>query len=92
MAKPGEYEWVEVESYLPDQKGGLHGRVHIRPLAGGKYSPDLHVECSKGLSDTKRHPIGTTFLIKAKLTDREGGGEFLYSYWGWDYEVVSSPN
>lgn len=92
MAKPGEYDWVEVESYVPDQKGGLHGRVHIRPLAGGKYSPDLHVECSKGLSDTKRHPIGTTFRIKAKLTDREGGGEFLYSYWGWDYEVVSSPN
>lgn len=54
--------------------------------------PDLHVECSKGLSDTKRHPLGTVFRIKAKLTDREGGREFLYSYWGWDYEVVSRPH
>ena len=73
MAKAGAYEWVEVESYMPDRTSGLHGKVHIRPVAGGKFSPDLHVECSK-------------------LTDREGGGEFLYSYWGWDYEVVSRPD
>lgn len=92
MAKAGDYEWVEVESYMPDRTSGLHGKVHIRPVAGGKFSPDLHVECSKGLSDTKRHPLGTVFRIKAKLTDREGGGEFLYSYWGWDYEVVSRPH
>lgn len=91
MAKAGAYEWVEVESYMPDRTSGLHGKVHIRPVAGGKFSPNLHVECSKGLSDTKRHPLGTVFRIKAKLTDREGGGEFLYSSWQWKYEIVSRP-
>jgi hypothetical protein len=29
------------------------------------------------------------FRIRAKLTDREGGGQFLYSYFGWHAEIVS---
>ena len=91
MAKAGDYEWVEVESYKPDRTGGLHGKVHIRPVAGGKYPTDLRVECSKEMSDTSRYKLGTIFRIKAKLTDREGGGKFLYSSWRWPFDVVSTP-
>jgi len=91
MAKAGDYEWVEVESYLPLSTDGLHGKVHVRPTPGGKFSPDLHVECSKKLSDTKVNPVGTIFRLQAKLTDREGGGEYLYSSWQWKYEVVRRP-
>ena len=83
------YEWVEVESFVPGNTGGLHGKVHIRPVGGGAYPSDLRVECSKKLSDTKRYPLGTRFRIWAKLTDREGGGQFLYSSWQWKYDVVS---
>lgn len=89
MAQDNDYEFVEVESYYPLQTGGLHGKVHIRPVFGGKYSPGMHVECSKDLS--RLHPVGSRFRIRAKLTDRLGGGEFLYSSWGWPYEVLSEP-
>ena len=47
----------------------------------------MHVECSKKLS--KNYPVGTRFRIQAKLTDREGGGEYLYSYFGWPVEVLN---
>ena len=77
MAKPDEnYDWVEVESYLPAKTGGLHGKVHIRPLPGQRHPPELHVECSRRLK--RDYPVGTRFRIWAKLTDREGT-DFLYS-------------
>jgi hypothetical protein len=89
MAMPLEgYEWVEVESFIADRTSGLHGGVHVRPAPGGPYSTDLRVECSKSLSDTDRYPVGTRFRIWAKLTDREGGGQFLYSSYRWKYDVV----
>ncbi|WP_316016070.1 hypothetical protein [Roseobacter sp. HKCCA0434] len=87
MAKAEEtYSWVEVESYVPSRTSGLHGKVHIRPCEGQGYPTDLHVECSKKLS--KDYPVGTRFRIRAKLTDREGSGDFLYSYFGWKFEVL----
>lgn len=90
MAKHDEeYRLVEVESYLPNATGGLHGKVHIRPCAGQGYPADLHVECSKDLS--RNYPVGTRFRIRAKLTDRQGGSDFLYSYFRWKYEVLGGP-
>ena len=67
------------------------GQLHIRPVQGQGLSTRLHVECSKELSDLKRHPLGTRFRIRAKLTDRRGGGAFLYSYFGWSVEVAREP-
>ena len=87
MAKISSYEEVLVESFVPNKPSGKHGKVHVRPVAGGKYSQSLQVECSKNLS--RDFPVGTKFLIQAKLTDREGGGEYLYSSYRWDYEVVN---
>lgn len=88
MSKPFEtYQMVEVESYRPPSTSGLHGDVHIRPCPGQGYPVTMHVGCAKKLS--RDYPVGTRFRIKAKLTDREGGGEYLYSYPGWKYEVLS---
>lgn len=88
MAKPEEnYQLVEVESYSPSDTSGLHGKIHIRPCENQGYPEDMHVECSKELS--RDYPVGTRFRIKAKLTDREGSGDFLYSYYRWKYEVLS---
>lgn len=89
MAQDNPYEDVIVESYCPASTSGRHGPAHIRPAPGGKYSTGLHVECSKRLS--RDYPPGTRFRVKAKLTDREGGGQFLYSYHGWKFEVLQKP-
>lgn len=90
MAKANEqYQYVLVESYRPSSTSGLHGDVHIRPSAGQGFPTSLHVECSKDL--VRNYPVGTKFKIRAKLTDRLGSGDFLYSYFGWKYEVVSKP-
>ena len=87
MGKPAEPTVrVMVESYRPKSTAGKHGDVHIRPVAGQAYSSELNVRCSKGLS--RNYPVGTRFWIHAKLTDREGGGEFMSSHHSWDYEVV----
>ena len=89
MAKYGEpYVSVIVESYRPSRTGGLHGPIHIRPVAGQGYPDNMHVQCWKGLSDPNRYPVGTKFKIRAKLSDREGGGDHLYSYHDWKFEVV----
>lgn len=91
MAKVSPYRIVEVESYYPASTAGLHGLVHIRPVPGQGYSANLHVECAKSLSDPHTYAVGTRFKIRAKLTDRDGGGEYLYSYFGWAPEIVSKP-
>ena len=90
MAKVGEpYVDVVVESYR-ESYSGLHGDIHIRPAAGQRFPQTLRVECSKRLS--RDYEPGTHFVIRAKLTDREEGGEFLYSYFGWPFRVVSRPD
>lgn len=65
------------------------GTVRIHPVPGQAFSPELTVQCSRRLSDPARYPVGTIFLLQAKLTDRLGGPPFLYAYHG-DAEVVLS--
>jgi hypothetical protein len=89
MAQSNDYEMVLVESYIINNTSGKHGKIHIRPVQGYKYSTTLQVACSKSLSDLSRFPVGTKFMLQAKLTDREDGGEYLYSHPRWKYEVVS---
>ncbi len=90
MAKHDEpYLDVIVESYAPASTSGMHGKVHIRPVAGQPFDTSLAVECAKSL--TTDYPVGTRFRLRAKLTDREGGGQFLYSSWRWRVEVISKP-
>ena len=90
MAQQNAYEFVVVESYRPATSAGLHGKVHIRPVEGQGFPSSIHVECSKELS--RCYPVGTRFRVRAKLTDREGGGAFLYSSWRWDYEVLGEAS
>ena len=87
MAKILSYEQVLVESHSSRDLSGKHGKVYIRLVAGGKYSPSLQVECSKKLS--RDYPVGTKSLLQAKLTDRESGGEYLYSSYRWHFEVAN---
>lgn len=77
MAQDNPYEMVLVESFIPDMASGKQGKVRVRPVAGHKYSSSLYVECAKKLRED--YPVGTQFILRAKLTDRKGEGEFLYS-------------
>lgn len=63
--------------------------VRIRPMPGQAYAPSLSVQCSRRLSDPALYPVGTRFLLLAKLTDRLGGTPFLYA-WHGDVDMVLS--
>ena len=80
------YQHVVVETYraIGEASGS---DVRVRPLPGQQYPVDMHVECSKGMR--KSHPIGTKFKIMAKVKNKEGGPDFLYSSYRWDYDVLS---
>jgi hypothetical protein len=77
------YRDVAVESY--DDRG----TVRVRPLVGQAYHPLLRVQCARAF--VTDHPVGTRFLVQAKLTDRLGGTPFLYVYHGDPVVVLSAP-
>jgi hypothetical protein len=61
----------------------------VRPVAGEPVPPNLRVRFPKALRH--EHPLGTHFRVYAKLTDREGGGEFVHTNHAWDVEVIGHP-
>jgi hypothetical protein len=78
------YREVAVESCWRD------GQVRICPVPGQAYSHSLLVHCARSMSDTNVYPLGTQFLVSAKLTDRLGGTPFLYVYHGDPVAVMSA--
>lgn len=85
--KTKEYSYIIVESYKPKNTSGLHGEIHIKPIAGQEpFTEDIHVSCSKRLSE--EFPVGTKFRIKVKLTKRKNGKAYAFSYRTWPFEVV----
>lgn len=75
-----------VESYRAAHTGGMHGPIHVRPVAGQGYATDINVRCPHEMK--RNYPVGTRFWIKAKLTDREGGSPFLSTHHSWPFELV----
>lgn len=78
------YRQVAVHSV---QRGGA---VEIHPVPGQAFSPELKVQCSRQMSDTDKYPLGTCFLLDAKLTDRRGGTPYLYTWHGDEIKVLSA--
>ncbi|UTY58723.1 hypothetical protein [Massilia sp. erpn] len=78
------YRDVAVESF--EQSGA----VRVRPVNGQAYSSELRVECSRRLRDTAVYPLGSYFLVSAKLTDRLGGMPFLYVYHGDPVQAMTA--
>ena len=86
MAKPWEqYQQVIIESYH-EVKSGKSSHIHARPISGQGYPTTIDVQCSRKMRES--HPIGTKFKVWAKLSDREGNGDHLYTSWQWPYEVI----
>ena len=82
---PWAYREVAVESVLEPASG----RLRIRPMPGQAYATSMRVHCARKLADPMLYPAGTRFLIRAKLTDRDGGRPFLYAYHGDPVHVLS---
>jgi hypothetical protein len=78
-----DYRDVAVESL---EEGG---RVVVRPVNGQAFSSEMRVECSRQLRDTSVYPLGTCFLVLAKMTDRLGGEPYLYVFHGDPVKVLS---
>ena len=79
------YRDVAVESAIDPRSG----RVIVRPVSGQAYATSLRVQCSRALSDPERYPVGTRFLLSAKLTDRQGGEPYLYAWHGDPVRVMT---
>jgi hypothetical protein len=75
---PWAYRDVAVESVHDPHTGALR----IRPMAGQAYATSMRVQCARALRDPELYPAGTRFLIRAKLTDRQGGAPYLYAHHG----------
>ena len=82
---PWAYRDVAVES-VAVPGGGLR----MRPVAGQAYSTGMRVQCARRLLDPAVYPAGTRFLIRAKLTDRDGGAPYLYAWHGDPVRVLSA--
>lgn len=68
-----------METFYPKEMAGRHGEVHVKPLPDQGYDTSLFVSCSRKIRDSTLYPVGTVFKLSVKLTDREGGGEYLYA-------------
>lgn len=79
------YQQVKVETYL-GMNTTSSGGVRVRPIEGQGFSESMNVSCSTEMR--KLHPVGTKFLIEAKVTNREGGPDFLYSPPSYGYTVL----
>ena len=84
VKRTGYYREIVVHSVWGEDNMGRR-KLQIRPEPGGPYSTALNVECSKKLRTD--YPVGTRFRLKVQLTDMDGT-PFLYSYFGWPYEVL----
>ncbi len=83
---PWAYRDVAVESVADPATG----RLRIKPVAGQAYATSMRVHCARALADPARHPAGTRFLIRAKLTDRAGGRPYLYAWHGDPVKVLTA--
>jgi hypothetical protein len=89
MAVSGDYKLVIVETFRVSDTSGRHGEIHVRPAVGQPFPQSLFVECSRRM--VTDYPVGTLFKIQAKLVEKDTGNKFLYSYFGWTFEVITAP-
>lgn len=82
----GFYKEYLVETFLASSEQS-EKKIRVRPVAGQGLPVTMRVECSSSMR--RSHPIGTKFLILGKITDKEGGSQFIYSSFKWKYRVLN---
>lgn len=79
------YKPVIVETFR-QQGEPSDANLRVRPVSGQGLPVQMRVECSRDMRT--KYPVGTKFRIKAKITNKEGGQEFLYSHYNSKFEVL----
>jgi len=80
------YKFLVIESFVnPGEPSNL--AIRCRPLPGQGMNTKMRVECSSRMR--QNYPIGTCFLIKAKIVEMQGGSTFLYTHYNWSYKVIT---
>jgi len=72
---------TQVEIWIEIYIEASSGKRRARPVRDQGYADDTNVECSKKMRYD--FPVGTRHLVKAKLTDREGGKPYLLMHHTW---------
>ena len=80
------YKKVVIETYH-HTGGGSAKKIRARPVKGQDFDTSMNVECSSKMR--KSYPVGTKFLIDARVSSKEGGTNFLYSHYESPYEIVT---
>jgi len=101
MALDQNYHKLWFESFRLSYTSGHRDSVQLRLRNGQNLHKEIIDECqdrnvdpyslvtSRNRKLSNNYPVGTRFLLKAKLNDREGGGLFFYtSYWWEPYEIA----
>lgn len=81
------YRDVLIQTYYGSNTTSSDG-IRARPYPGQGLDVLMNVECSSRMR--KSNPVGTVFLLQAKVTSREGGTPFLYAHHNAQYRVVST--
>jgi hypothetical protein len=81
----GHYQNVAIETYRNFDEPSSSA-IRARPLPGQGFPGDTKVECSKKMRSA--YPVGTVFIVRAQVTNRDDGTLFLYTSWQWEYQVV----
>lgn len=83
-----EYKKIIIKTYLNIGEAS-NKPIRAHPLPGQGFDHKLNVECSADMRES--FPVGSLFLVKVKVTEREGV-PFLYRHYRWEYECISREN
>ena len=103
MALKQNYYHLWFESFILEKTSGHKSEIQLKLVPNQKLPSEITNECNKKSTDPyslitacntdlfNNYSIGTKFLLKAKLNDREKEGLFFYSYFGWEPLEITLP-
>ncbi len=84
MYKLGCYKNFAVESC--QNTGASNADIRVRPLPGQGVPTSMYVECSREMREELTDTM--VAILSCKVTNRNGGTEFLYAYFRTPYKLV----
>lgn len=96
MLKNQIYYHLWFEKFHLTESSGHKSSTQLRVCSNQKIPLEIESECNIRFTrpcnlvtqfnielTSGKHPIGTMYLLKAKLNDRNGGGLFFSSHYKW---------